>query len=63
VDECTPLVVAHLKDILQEQIASKRARFERLLGMGLHSSTFRLNVSAFCGIGGALRGCLGGVWG
>ena len=31
-------------------------------GRGLHSSTFRLNVSAFCGIGGAFRGgCLGGV--
>jgi len=30
---------------------------------GLHSSTFRLNVSAFCGIGGAFRGCLGGVEG
>ena len=28
---------------------------------GLHSSTFRLNVSAFDGIGGAFRGCLGGV--
>ena len=27
---------------------------------GLHSSTFRLSVSAFCGIGGAFRGCLGG---
>jgi len=30
-------------------------------GRGLHSSTFRLNVSAFYGIGGALRGSLGGV--
>jgi len=30
-------------------------------GRGLHSSTFRLNVSAFCGIGGAFRGCSGGV--
>jgi len=29
-------------------------------GMGLHSSTFRLNVSALQGIGGACRGCLGG---
>ena len=29
---------------------------------GLHSSTFRLNVSAFRGIGGAIRGCLKGVW-
>jgi len=28
---------------------------------GLHSSTFRLNVSAFCGIGGACRGRLGFV--
>jgi len=33
------------------------------LGRGLHSSTFRVNLSAFCGIGGALRGCLGGVRG
>jgi hypothetical protein len=31
-------------------------------GRGLHSSTFRLNVSAFCGMGGAFRGCLGGEW-
>ena len=32
--------------------------FSRLLiGRGLHSSTFRLNVSALCGTGGALRGC------
>jgi hypothetical protein len=26
-----------------------------------HSFTFRLNVNAFCGIGDALRGCVGGV--
>ena len=31
------------------------------IGRGLHSSTFRLKVSAFCGIGGALKGCLEGV--
>jgi hypothetical protein len=30
-------------------------------GRGLHSSTYQLNVSASCGIGGACRGCLGGV--
>jgi len=35
-----------------------------LLGRGLHSSTFRLNVSAFYGIGSAFRGCFtGGVQG
>ena len=36
---------------------------------GAHSSTFQLNVSAFCGIGSAIRGCglfrgcVGGVMG
>jgi len=30
----------------------------RNLGRGLHSSNFRLNVSAFCGIGGAFGGSL-----
>jgi len=28
----------------------------------LHSSTFRLNVSALCWVGDAFKGCLGGVW-
>jgi hypothetical protein len=28
-------------------------------GRGLHSSTFRINVSVFCGIWGAFRSCLG----
>ena len=32
-----------------------------ITGRGLHSSTFQLNLSAFCGIGGAFRGCLGCV--
>jgi hypothetical protein len=31
------------------------------VGRGLQSSTFRLNVSAYRGTGGAYRGCLGGV--
>jgi len=30
-------------------------RRRRLLGRSLHSSTFRLNISAFCGVGGAFR--------
>jgi len=30
-------------------------------GRGLHSSTFQLNLSASCGIGGAFSGCLGAV--
>jgi hypothetical protein len=30
-------------------------------GMGLHSSTSRLNLSAFCVIEAAVRGCLKGV--
>jgi len=28
---------------------------------GVHSSTFWINVIAFCGIGGTFRGCLGRV--
>jgi len=36
---------------------------QAVTGRGLHSSTFRLNVSALCGIGGAFRGYLGGVYG
>ena len=32
-----------------------------LPGRGLNSSIFWLNLSAFCGIGGACGGCLGGV--
>ena len=32
-------------------------------GQGVHSFTLQLNVSASCGIGGAFRGCLGGVQG
>jgi len=31
------------------------------MGRGLQSSTFRLNVSVFCGVGGTFRGCLRGV--
>jgi hypothetical protein len=38
------------------------AHIHRIPGRGLHSSAFRLNVSAFCGIGGASRGCLGVVY-
>jgi hypothetical protein len=30
---------------------------------GLHSSTFQLNVSAFCGTGSASKDCLGAVSG
>jgi len=33
------------------------------VGRGLHSSTFQHNLSALCQIGGAFRGCLGGVRG
>ena len=35
---------------------------EQDMGRGLHSSTFRLDVSAFCGIGGVIRGCVGGAY-
>jgi len=31
----------------------------QILGRVLHSSTVRLNLSAFCGVGVAFRSCLG----
>ena len=34
---------------------------KHLNGRGLHSSTFRLNISAVCGMMRASRGCSGGV--
>ena len=36
--------------------APRAARAARARGRGLHSPTFRLNLSAFCGIGRAIRG-------
>ena len=41
---------------------NSRCRPSRMLGgRKLHSSIFRLNGSAFCGIGGSFRGCSGVV--
>ena len=34
------------------------ALYLEVLGRGLHSSTFGLNVNALCWIGAAFRGCL-----
>jgi hypothetical protein len=57
-DKCKPL------DSGRARRLRRVARFPRWRGgRGLHSSTFRLNVSALCGIGGALGGCVGGVYG
>ena len=41
--------------------AAMSSLLDRPISRGLHSSTLRLNVSAFCGIGSAFKGCLGGV--
>jgi len=39
------------------QAVNAQVKGDKLDGRGLHSSTFQLNVSALCGIGGAFRGC------
>jgi len=41
--------------------ARRISQGHQVAGRGLHSSTFRLNVSAFCGIGGVFEGCVWGV--
>ena len=45
---------ARLRDSFAQGRASNTSR-------GLHSSIFWLNVITVCGIGGALRACLGGI--
>ena len=70
-DECTPLVSGSDNIIsFQTKRYSDQALVIRGPGAGaevgatgLHSSNFRLNVSAFCGIGGVFWVHLGGVWG
>ena len=52
-DECKPLIAGRM------YINLPYAREVGLVGKGLHSFTFQLNVSTFCGIGGAFRGRLG----
>ncbi len=49
--------------ILSSAEAIFRSGYRRVTdqGRGLTSSTFRLNVSDFCGLGGAFRGCVGGI--
>jgi len=60
------------KHVLQEVLAfsstaiddadpRRRHAAVAVLGRGLRSSTFQLNVSGFCGIGVTFRGCSGGV--
>ena len=47
--------------VLRHDAGERARRFaaaEHTCGRTLHSSTSQLNVSAVCGIGGVLRGCL-----
>jgi len=61
VDECKPLHSG--PEGTQAAHAKQDAGRPRDTGRGLHSSTFRLNLSALYGIGGARRGCVARVQG
>ena len=51
-------------NVKPKELSEAAQRLSRAVsGKGLHSSTFRINVSALGVIGGALRGCLGVIWG
>ena len=56
-------VRAHLIDAGRFWLSTTRDGAPGVDGSGLHSSTFRLNVSAMYGIGGARRGCVARVKG
>jgi len=58
VDECKPLPGS-----VSSCSTNSPSAVILALTRGLHSFTFQLNVSAFCGNGGASRGCLGAVLG
>ena len=73
-DECKPLIggvrfrdgggesPAHMRlaDVLDTMMSPSERHSS---GKGLHSFTFQLSLSAFCRMGDAIRGCLGGVRG
>ena len=51
---------------LMMRLSPRKQLLAQLMGRGLHSSIIQLNLSAFCGIGGAWRrrsGCLEDVRG
>jgi hypothetical protein len=56
-----PMVMPLLPKRSRQQLHEPSRRTHQPAARGLHSSTFRLNLSTFCGIGGAFSGCLGGV--
>jgi len=65
-DDSIDIVISHIDmgylvtlPCRQADVAAGVAHGGETVARGLHSSTFRLNFSAFCGIGGTFRGCLG----
>ena len=62
---CAParqlLLVEQLTVRVAQRVGAHVRQANGPLARGLRTSTFRLNASAFCEIGGAFRGCSGGV--
>ena len=66
VSPCSPedaeLLIPKKSDLQLIKVAApSRQGLGRVHSRGLHSSTFRLKLSASCGIGGAARSCVGVV--
>jgi hypothetical protein len=53
--------VAAMAAASEAAAAAEARRVAAVRGRGLHSSTFRLNVGAFCATGGVFWGCLRGA--
>ena len=72
-DEYKPLPDAHVPRMVRNATGSRAGNSAASdsgtkkpasdQGLTYTRAHFNLNVSAFCGIGGALRDCVGGVWG
>jgi hypothetical protein len=65
--DAEPLLNVAFKFTLRRYIVGRLEALQQAVGRGLHSSAFRLNVSAFCEIGvrlgGAFRGYSAGIGG
>jgi len=63
VSPCSQVLSASFDGTVRIHGLKSGKMLKEMRGRGIHSSTLQLNLSAFCVIGGAVRGCFGCVQG